>query len=208
MDESKKWGPSRIVAFAIVVALHVSLVIELIIASKTRALITSVPNSVELLVLPRDTLPKNPVPPPPANRSRKTTPETVPPSSAITIDRSAAAVNDTGAPIDWAQEAQNVAAGIAKKDSPERRRASVRSPQSPFAPPPAHHKGEQIPTADGRSIVYVTDDCYQMSKSITSITNATNNGMSLQTYCTRHSKKPRGDLFDQLPEYKKLHPDN
>jgi hypothetical protein len=30
----------------------------------------------------------------------------------------------------------------------------------------------------------------------------------LQTYCNRRSNKPRGDLFDQLPAYKKLHPDN
>ena len=54
----------------------------------------------------------------------------------------------------------------------------------------------------------MSHDCYQMSKSITSITNATNTGVNLQTYCTRHSKVPRGDLFDQLPAYKKLHPDN
>lgn len=195
-------------ALAIVVALHLGVVNVLIIASETGARVTSAPNLVQLLVLPRDTPPKIPVSPPPPNRSRKARPETVPASSAITIDPSAAVPDNVGETIDWAQEAHGVADGIAKKDSVERRQESVRSPQSPFAPPPAHHQGEQIPTADGRWIVYVTDDCYQVSKAITSITNATNNGMSLQTYCTRRSKKPRGDLFDQLPEYKKLHPDN
>jgi hypothetical protein len=31
--------------------------------------------------------------------------------------------------------------------------------------------------------------------------------MGLQTYCTWRSKAPRGDLFEQLPAYKKLHPE-
>jgi hypothetical protein len=209
MDESKKWGQSRFVALLIVLALHVSVMIALIIVAKTRILVTSTRNPVELLVLPRNSPTQIPVPPPAAaSRSRKAAPATLPPSSAITIDPSAAAADRVAAPVDWALEAQSVAAGIAKKDSAGRSREAVSSPPSPFAAPPPHHKGEQIPTADGQWIVYVSDDCYQVSKSITSITNATNNGMSLQTYCTRHSKKPRGDLFEQLPEYKKLHPDN
>jgi hypothetical protein len=209
MDESQKWGRSRYIALLIVSALHVALVIALIIAAKTRVLLTAVPNPIELLVLSPDTAPQTAPPPASASRPKKVTPSAVPPSSAITIDQPAASADDVGPPVDWAQEAHNVAAGIAKESSAERRHdtAPAPSPRSPFAPPPVHHKGEQYPTADGQWIVFVSDDCYQVSKSITSVTNATNNGMGLQTYCTRRSKAPRGDLFEQLPAYKKLHPD-
>jgi hypothetical protein len=210
MDEPHRWERSRYFALVIVSAVHVTLVIALLIAAKTRVLSRADPNPIELLVLPPNT-PRTALPPPAlAVRPKNATPPIVPPSTAITIFPQAPAAENTGPTVDWAQEAQNVAAGIAKNTAAESHQESAltASPRSPFAPPPAHHKGEQIPTADGRWIVYVSDDCYQVSKSMTTITNATNNGMSLQTYCTRHSKVPRGDLFDQLPAYKKLHPDN
>jgi hypothetical protein len=208
MDESKKWGPSRLVALLVVLVLHLSMVIALLIVAKTRILRSSARTPVELLVLPRNTPPLSSVPPPAAASRSRTSAPVIPPSSAITINPPAAAADSVAGPVDWAQEAHTVAAGIAKKDSAGRSREAVPSTSSPFAAPPPHHKGDQIPTADGQWIVYVSEDCYQVSKSITSITNATHNGMSLQTYCHRRSKKPRGDLFEQLPEYKKLHPDN
>jgi hypothetical protein len=211
MDEPHKWERSRYFALLIVSALHVTLVIALLIAAKTRVLLISDPNPIELLVLPPNTAPQTAVPPPAiSNRSKKTAPPAVPPSSAIAIYPQAAAAEIAGAAVDWVQESQIVAADMAKKSAAERRQESALTapPRSPFAPPPAHYKGEQFPTGDGRWIVYVSDDCYQVSKSITSVTNATNNGMGLQTYCPRHSKVPRGDLFDQLPAYKKHHPDN
>jgi hypothetical protein len=187
----------------------VTLVIALLMAAKTRLLLISNPNPIELLVLPPHTAPQTVVPPPAiSNRSKKTAPPAVPPSSAIAIYPQAAAAEIAGAAVDWVQETQAVAAEMAKRSAAERRQESAAPPRSPFALPPAHHKGEQFPTGDGRWIVYVSDDCYQVSKSITSVTNATNNGMGLQTYCPRHSKVPRGDLFDQLPAYKKHRPDD
>lgn len=210
MDEPHKWERSRYFALVVVSAMHVSLVIALLIAAKIRVL-RSATNSIELLVLTPTTAPRTAVPAPAhAIRHKEATPSVVPPSSAITIFPQAPAVESAGPTVDWAQEAQNVAASIAKNAAAESHQESAlgASPRSPFAPPPAHHKGEQIPTADGQWIVYVSDDCYQMSKSITYIENATNTGMILQTYCNRPSKVPRGDLFKQLPAYKKLHPDN
>jgi hypothetical protein len=209
MDESQKWGQSRYFALLIVFALHVALVIAFIVAAKTRVLLIPPLNPIELLLLTPNTAPPTAPQPAPASRAKKVTPPAVPPSSAITIDPSAAPVENVGPLVDWAQEAQDVAAGIAKQSSAERRRdtAPAPSPGSPFAPPPVHHKGDQYPTGDGQWIVYISDDCYQVSKSITFVTNATNNGMGLQTYCNRRSKAARGDLFEQLPAYKKLHPD-
>jgi hypothetical protein len=210
MDESHKWGRSRYIAILIVSAIHLSVVTALIIAAKSLHLGAPVPQAIDLLVLPTNTAARKPEPlPATENRSIRAMSVPLQPSSAITVDQSAVAADRADAPgIDWAQEARNVAAGLAKEASPGRNDEPAASLPSPFALPPPHHKGEQIPTADGRWIVFVSDDCYQVSKDITAITNATNTGIALQTYCTRRSKTPRGDLFDQLPAYKKYHPDN
>jgi hypothetical protein len=208
MDEPHKWGSSRYIVLFAVSTLHVALVIALIIFARSRILLSFAPNPIELLALPPSPAPKIRLPPPaPTDRPKKATPSAVPPAAAITIDPSAAPADEAGPPVNWAQEALSVAAGLAKEVSPERREGSALAPpvKSPFAPPPAHHKGEQYPSADGQWIVFVSEDCHQVSKSITTITNATNTGFGVQTYCTRHSKKPRGDLFDQLPAYQKLH---
>jgi len=211
MDEPHKWGHSRYIVLLAVSGLHVALLIALIIFARTRILLRVTPNPFELLVLPPNAAPEIRLPPPAlTDRPKKAKPSAVPPAAVITIDPSAAPADEAGPPVDWAQEAVSVAAGIAKEGSAERGQGSASAPsvKSPFAPPPVHHKGDQFPTADGQWIVFVSEDCYQVSKSITDVSNATHNGMGLQTYCTRHSKKPRGDLFDQLPAYKKLHPDN
>ena len=56
-------------------------------------------------------------------------------------------------------------------------------------------------------MVFVSKNCYQFSKEVGYIENKTNMGKKLQIYCNRRSKTPRGDLFEQLPAYKRLHPD-
>lgn len=210
MQERQGWKRSRCGALLAVLTLHVAVLTGLVIASKTRLLTRPAAPPIELLILPRNTAPTIPPPPPTSSERRKkiTATPVVPPPDALSVVAPNAASEVPGPPIDWAEEAHDAAASIAQGAPIPSGPNPTPSPNSPFAPPPAHHKGEQIPTSDGRWIVYVTDDCYQVSKSMTSITNATNNGMGLQTYCTRRSNKPRGDLFDQLPAYKKLHPDN
>jgi hypothetical protein len=209
MHVPQRWGRSRYAALLVVLALHVALLTGFIITAKTRLLTTPAAPPIELLILPQNPAPTIPPPPTLPDRYKKVAATPLaPPPDALTVVTPNSSSDVAGPPIDWSQEAHNAAASIAK-DAPALKDAIPAPPSnSPFAPPPAHHKGDQIPTADGRWIVYVTDDCYQLSKSMTSITNATNNGMGLQTYCTRHSNKPRGDLFDQLPAYKKLHPDD
>jgi hypothetical protein len=209
MYAPQRWGRSRYVALLAVLALHVTLLTGLMIAAKTRLLTAPAAPPIELLILPQKTAPTVPSPPTASDRHKKVTanPLSLPPD-ALTVVSPNVASDVAGPPVDWSQEAHIAAASIAKGAPALNDTITAPKSNSPFAAPLAHHKGEQIPTADGRWMVYVTDDCYQLSKSMTSVTNATNNGMSLQTYCTRHSKKPRGDLFDQLPAYKKLHPDN
>jgi hypothetical protein len=209
MHERQRWTRSRYVALLAVLALHVAVLTVLVIAAKTRILTTPAAAPIELLILPQKPTPTIP-PPPTLPDRRKQVPATpvAPPPDALTVVTPDSTSDVAGPPIDWSQEAHNAAARIAKDAPALNDRNPALQSNSPFAAPPAHHKGEQIPTADGRWIVYVSDDCYQVSKSMTSITNATNNGMGLQTYCNRRSNKPRGDLFEQLPAYKKLHPDN
>ena len=127
------------------------------------------------------------------------------PSDAIT-QISAADGNDPGKVIDWAQAAHDAAARFAERgnnEPPDGEPTAI----SPFRKAAPHYKGEQIPTAEGRSMVFVSENCYQLSKEITYIENKSNTGKKIQTYCNRRSKTPRGDLFEQLRAYKRLHPD-
>jgi hypothetical protein len=207
MNQSQKWGRSRYVAFLVVCLLHVALLIALFLLPKTRFLTNSSTPPIELLILPPQ---NNQKPPPPSqaasSRDKKLEfPTPTPPSpTAITVAPQAD-VNMAGSAVDWEQEAHNVAAAIAKAGSPQKGRPT--ETVSPFAPPPAHHAGDQFQTGDGW-ILYVSDYCYQISSAIPTVSNASHNGMGLQTYCTGRSSAPRGDLFKQLPAYRILHPDN
>jgi hypothetical protein len=208
MHAPQRWGRARYVSLLAVLALHVALITGLIIAAKTRFLATPTAAPIELLILPQNIAPT--VPPPPAlsdPRKKVAATPLAPPPDALDLVTPNSPSEVAGPPIDWSEEAHKAAASLARSTPAPNDMKAAPPSNSPFALPPAHHKGEQIPTADGQWMVFVTDDCYQLSKSITSITNATNNGMSLQIYCNRRSNKPRGDLFDQLPAYKKLHPD-
>ena len=209
MEERQQWGRSRYAALLGVLALHVAVLTGLIIAAKTRIQAMPTATPIALLVLPQNAAPIAPPPPTLSDRRKKVSPIPVPPPpDAPTVTTPNSTPGIAGPFIDWSQEAHDVAANIARSaPAPEETRPPILR-NSPFAAPPPHYRGEQIPTADGRWMVFVSEDCYQLSKEITHITNATNTGVKIQTYCNRRSKEPRGDLFNQLPAYKKYHPDN
>jgi hypothetical protein len=208
MDEPQRWGRSRCAALLSVFALHLVALTSLLIAAKTRLAVPPARPPIELLILPQTAAPAAAPPAASVERRRKlaSNPSPTPPESLGVV-----ALNSnsdvTGPPIDWAQEARNEAASVTKDSATIESMVSTPA-NSAFAEGPLHHKGEQLPTADGRWLVFVSDNCYQVSQSITAITNATNTGVGLQTYCTQKSRTPRGDLFEQLPAFKKLHPDN
>jgi hypothetical protein len=192
-----------------VFALHAAVVTGLVINAWTRILPTA-PTSppLELLIFPRQ--PSPPVQPPPPVSNRISTIMAAPqPLPADTLIDGTANFNPdvVGPPIDWFQEAHNVAASIAEgAKSPEGK--SPLPANSVFATPAPHYKGEQIPNADGTWVVYVSENCYQLSKDITYVDNKSTHGKTIKTYCNRRSKEPRGDLFKDLPAYKKYHPNN
>lgn len=209
MEERQRWERSRYAALLGVLALHLAVLTGLVLAAKTRVHTTPAGTPIELLVLPQNVAPTAPPTPTSSDRRKKLTAAPLPPPPDALDAITPNSTSDVAGPqIDWSLEAHDVAANIASREPAlEETRPSILS-NSPFAAPPPHQRGEQIPTADGRWMVFVSEDCYQLSKEITHITNATNTGVKIQTYCNRRSKEPRGDLFNQLPAYKKHHPDN
>jgi hypothetical protein len=119
------------------------------------------------------------------------------------------AVGTFGVPIDWVDQAHTVATSIvANTDAHESGVApDLTTPQkSIFPDPPAHHAGEQHRLDTGEWIVFVSDNCYQISSAIPTLSNALDKGMGQSTFCLDGSSAPRGDLFDQLPAYQRHHP--
>lgn len=209
MDDRQQWKQSRYASWAAVVTLHIAVLTVLFLAPKTRIATRTAMAPTELLTLPRNVRRQEPIPPPshiiPDLQIRPQPLPPLTPSDAIT-EIPTADGNDPGKAIDWAQAAHDAAARFAERGNSEPTHAEPTA-ISPFPQAAPHHKGEQIPTAEGRSMVFVSEDCYQLSKEITYIENKTNTGKKIQTYCNRRSRTARGDLFEQLPAYKRLHPD-
>jgi hypothetical protein len=112
--------------------------------------------------------------------------------------------------VDWDQEARRAARdSAARADTPTARSSTVspESAASDWFPAPKFHKGDQVPTSGGDTMIFVSDHCYQIAPAIRTAPNASNNGMGLPTYCFSGSRQVRGDLFKDLVAYKKLHPD-
>jgi hypothetical protein len=209
MDDRQQWKRSRYASWAAVVILHIAVLTALFLAPKTHIATPTAMAPTELLTLPRSVRRQERIPPPSlVTPDLQIRPQPLPPmtpSDAITEILTADG-NDPGQAIDWAQAALDAAARFAERGNNEPTAAEPTA-ISPFPRAAPHHKGEQIPTAEGRSMVFVSEDCYQFSKEITYIENKTNTGKKIQTYCNRRSKTPRGDLFEQLAAYKRLHPD-
>ena len=206
--DSKHQDPQRLIMIIVVGALHVAIITLLILSSKTRLALPPA-SPIELIYLPSNVVPEKP---PPVsvvqkNKNRTTRLEmaTTPPALPSSLTVATPPENtDAPQPIDWAQQAQSVASESAGRGLTPSVSDSVG--KSPFAPPPAHHAGEEFVTAGGDRAVFINEHCYQVAKTFADVSNGIANGMGTQTYCIQRSNKARGDLFDQLPAYKKLHP--
>jgi hypothetical protein len=206
--ESKQKDPQRFTVIVVVLALHLAIITLLFLSSKARLAFPAA-RPIELIYLPSNVVLRKPPPMSVAqkNEMRTTRLETATTAPALPQSLSVTTLPgnaDTGQPIDWTQQAQSVASEIASRGSTP----SVSDPveKSPFAPPPTHHAGEEFVTAGGDRAVFINEHCYQVAKTFADVTDGIANGMGTQTYCIHPSDKARGDLFDQLPAYKKLHP--
>lgn len=196
--ESKTRYAPRLIALSAVLALHAAIVALVIVSDRAR-LGSPIAHPLELIYLPVIVGPdKPPAIATPTNKAKRTNrPDTVttlpsvssPTSDAITLPGADASV----ATIDWTLEAQTVASEIAKRSPVPV--ANDPSPKSAFRAPPEHHRGDEFVTADGDRAVYVTKNCYQVSRTFADASNGISNGMGTATYCKR-SKGWLDNLFD------------
>jgi hypothetical protein len=208
MDDRKTWRPSRYGVLLVVLALHVTVIALLIASSKTVRLWVPTAILIEVVSLPPATAQRVrtiTAPSPPLEMTRVT------PSVDATLSLSpqlVPAVGTFGIPIDWADQVRTVADSVvANADTRESVLAPNPTPQkSIFPEPPAHHAGEQHRLDTGEWIVFISDNCYQISSAIPTVPTALGNGLGPSTFCIDNSNTPRGDLFDQLPAYKRHHP--
>jgi hypothetical protein len=211
MDDRKAWRPSRsrYGVLLVVLAFHVAMIALLMASSKTLRLFLPTPILVEVVFPPPATAQRvrtDVSPSPPLEMTR------VIPSIDATLNLSPAlvpAAGTFGIPIDWADQAHAVADSIvANTDAGESRLESdLTTPQkSIFPEPPAHHAGEQHRLDTGEWIVFINDNCYQVSSAIPTVPAALGYGIGQSTFCLGNSDTPRGGLFDQLPAYQRHHP--
>jgi hypothetical protein len=141
------------------------------------------------------------------NRRSRRTPIT-PPSSA---PASAGVQSDAQPPIDWDEEAAREAdalSGNAITLPQSSAKTPLRPAPNPFAPPPIHHAGDSDTNESGETVVWISDKCYQVSGNMLTVPDVMAHARLPRTLCTGSSNEPRGDLFKDLPAYKKLHPDD
>jgi hypothetical protein len=210
MGRSTDWGRSRWVALACVIALHVAVIIVLVRLQTSHSV---EPLYFPLLILPWNTRPvEPPADRPSAKKSARATPvRRALPETPVPPPRVASA--QQAAPIDWTEQAQRAARDFAAKDAksistPASSPAAGVTDANSWFPPPAHHKGDQYTNESGERIVWISDKCYQVSgSSLLTVPEVFSKAMIPKTVCPRHSGKPRGDLFKDLPAYKKYHPE-
>ncbi len=196
---------SRLVVLAAVISLHASVFILLVnLRTPSRA---HRYENVSLLWLPPHKRPEVPVRPPPP-RVIQAIVLNVPPTSSFSAPSAAAAEPDSQPLIDWAQEAVREAGVLASNaiTPPSSGGTPSQPAPGPFQPPPAHHAGESYRNEVGETIVWISDKCYQVSGTLLTVPDVMAHAMLPRTICPRASNKPRGDLFKDLPAYRKLHP--
>jgi hypothetical protein len=111
--------------------------------------------------------------------------------------------------VDWPEEAHRAAEAAAEGSGIQAPSESDSAPSGSASlfPTHQHHLGEQVSMGNGDTMIFTSNNCYQIVHVIPTASNAMNNGMGNQTYCLGTSREPRGDLFKDLPAYKRLHPE-
>jgi hypothetical protein len=115
---------------------------------------------------------------------------------------------ETGGTIDWTVEAQRTAAAIS--DAPKAREFGSHPgtglQQEQQHSTPAHQPGEGYRDPYGDSVVWVNDSCYVVSESpALGAPEVFSRSRPTRTVCVDQSA-PEGELFKDLPAYKKHHP--
>jgi hypothetical protein len=205
MDDHRKWRPSRYGTLVLVAAFHIVLIALLIASSQSLRLPLPAIPSIEVALLPPNTAQRIQSDLPKAHAFDKTQMSPATDTSIAMVSRLVPALGSSGIPIDWADEARTTAAAmVTQADSRPMALGfdSVPLPKSAFPDSGAHHAGDQHRLDSGEWIVFISDNCYQISRSLPLISNPAIDGMGVQTFCLSQSRTPRGNLLDQLAAYK------
>lgn len=206
MGEPNTWRVRRVTAFAVVVALHAGVFIIMTFALRTS---TRQPPSAEfitLITLPAPLLPSinRPHPPIPTENASisPVQPPTAPPPQ-ISVQSGA------GTSIDWTAAAERAArTAIAAP----RARSFGEIPQAPdwvrSAPSsPKHYAGEAYRLETGESIVWVSDRCFIVSEPPPlGMPDVFARSLGTRMGCQAPPGPRKGELFKNLPAYRKYHP--
>ncbi len=191
--------------FLVVLLAHIGLLVGLI-ASRLRLTPAFPSEPLRLIFLPPSNSERIPIPAP--TPASPTTAPFVPDIIPTGVVPDLPSLADAGrGNVDWVEEGHRVAEDITKKSggtSDATKSHNALSSPSWFSAP-QHHAGEQFKSDTGAWAVWINDYCYQISDPI-SIAGGSLGASLPRTVCPRASNTPRGDLFKELPEYKRRHP--
>jgi hypothetical protein len=205
MGGSRGSSPGRTVAFAVVVAGHAGLLLILVLALDARTRSRALAGPVGTLILVS-------LPVPPDRRLGRNVSETAPieplalppiPPPDIQLP------GDAHTSIDWLAEARR-AAGVAT--AAPRTRSFGEMPRAPSwlgasRSSPTHRAGEQYRLETGESVVWVNDRCYIVSEPPPlGMPDVLARSLGTRTVCQAPPGPREGELFKDLPAYKKYHP--
>jgi hypothetical protein len=188
-----------------VVALHFGLAVILIVGVRVSTR-SPAGDFVSTLILP-----PTPLPAPESARQRPPpdySPAPITPVEPLIALPDVSSPNAPSTSIDWDTEAKR-AAGAATGESSIRqfgRNPAIPYEQQKSGPTPAHEPGEQYRLGTGEWIVWVTPGCYIVSDvPPLGLPDVLARSIPTRTVCQDNSKPP-GELFKELPAYKKYHP--
>ena len=206
MGGPSTWRVRRVTAFAVVIALHAALffILTLALHTSTRPF-PSAEFITTLITVQPPPLPaiNRPHPPiPDENTSASPVQPPIAPPPQISEQ------SGGGPSIDWSAQAERAArAAVAAP----RTRSLGELPQVPdwthsATPSPKHYAGEQYGLGTGEYIVWVSDRCYIVSERAPLGTpDVIARSRVTRTVCTTAQGPWGGELFKDLPAYKKYH---
>jgi len=205
-----RWGLSRYVILLAVLALHMAVLAVLLLKPRPGNISAPMSHSIELLYLAPATLPKiRSESAPPRRFSGDTAITMAPPvldSPSTSLSPPTSGSDGSGSGVDWAAEARRAlqAFEIRSHQPPANDSVSSSPEENNWWPRARHHAGDQFKTANGDWIVWINSSCYQVASA-----GGAAYGLGARlplTVCPDESHTSRGDLFEQVPAYKKSRP--
>ena len=208
--ESPAWLPRRPGAAAAALALNAALGAALIVCFRMPIPLDSTDAIAKLIWLPETLSPPKPAEPRHSNNPRTRTNHARASTEKLSpVTPSTAPISTTRprGPVDWWTEAERVVK--------ERTHAALTLPDGridlhigPRENAPAHYAGESYHDETGAKIVWVSDKCYiESDPPLPGTPPVFERARLTRTVCPGNSNQARGDLFKDLPEYRKYHPE-